>query len=292
MVNTETDLSIVTDIRNFLLSDTEHARMNIDDQGGRPDRWHEIIEQYTRQSLTFTRDIFPALQGISKRFHRHWKSQYMAGLWRKGIIGDLLWRYMCVPQPGHPIPVQWRAPSWLWASVAGPVTWSISGYLLTDLATYVSGSTTLAGFDAFGEVEFGSTTLRGRCILATLQYSYFGLVDTKFPGQRIDFVSYKDRYWTASYSVQQFAPDYDFYSPYFVRPRSKPLELGIDVKILAMAESRPSYERGIRTHFLVLRNLDEENQLYERIGYLVLYETESFTVADLLLAEEETRHLI
>jgi hypothetical protein len=43
--------------------------------------WCKIVEQYTRRQLTFEKDIYPALQGISK--HIHHQSLYLAGYVKK-----------------------------------------------------------------------------------------------------------------------------------------------------------------------------------------------------------------
>ncbi|KAH9863596.1 hypothetical protein J1614_009528 [Plenodomus biglobosus] len=292
MVDSDVRLLSSIDLRKFLLDSRDLSKCHM--AGHRDhDPWYDLVEQYTRQSLSIQSDIFPALQGISKRFQRHRNSIFLAGLWESSIINDLLWRSNCVDEQKKTRPEQWRAPSWSWASVLGPVEWLTRGHVFTKLATYVKGTTTRASAEILGEITSGMITLKGRCMLAELSESCFRLSHSAPPGQSIDFITYGDRYWTASYSVQQFAPDYNLLNPQLLRPHSTPLVIGTRVKILLMAESRPTRPRGIRTHFLVLRTVHEEERLYERIGHIVLRETERFTIDSLPLdVDAEILHLI
>lgn len=292
MVDSDARLLSSIDLRKFLLDSQDLAKCHMVDRRDH-DPWYDLVEQYTRQSLSIQSDIFPALQGISKRFQRHRNSIFLAGLWESSIINDLLWRSNCVDEQKRTRPEQWRAPSWSWASVLGPVDWLTRGHVFTELATYIKGTTARASAESYGEITFGMITLKGRCMLAELSESCFRLSHSAPPGQSIDFITYGDRYWTASYSVQQFAPDYNLLNPQLSRPHSTPLVTGTRVKIMLMAESRPTHPRGIRTHFLVLRTVHKEERLYERIGHIVLRETESFTIDSLPLdVDAEIVHLI
>jgi hypothetical protein len=128
--------------------------------------WHSIVHQYTRQRLTFEKDIFPALQGVAKAFNCERKSVYLTGLWESNILTDLLW-YCSAYKRENARPQRWRAPSWSWASIVNPVEWVHRlGNDFHILAKYVSSNITLAAEDAFGEISAGSITLEGRCTLA------------------------------------------------------------------------------------------------------------------------------
>ncbi|KAH7092454.1 heterokaryon incompatibility protein-domain-containing protein, partial [Paraphoma chrysanthemicola] len=82
-------------------------------------RWLDIIAHYSRRTLTYGSDIFPALAGLTKQFQLKYNEEYCAGLWKETLGVGLLWR-ACDPN-GHPKPVDWRAPSWSWASTTSPV---------------------------------------------------------------------------------------------------------------------------------------------------------------------------
>lgn len=85
--------------------------------GDRKHMWNAIVEQYTRCELTRAEDKLVALAGIVQRFGRVFKDECWAGMWRKELPSSLLWSVL-----GDGIrPLQYRAPSWSWASVDGPI---------------------------------------------------------------------------------------------------------------------------------------------------------------------------
>ncbi|KAM7186058.1 Heterokaryon incompatibility protein (HET) domain containing protein [Rhypophila sp. PSN 637] len=108
-------------------------------------RWHHLVEEYTRLNLTFEKDIFPALSGLTIEMRncinikgqgrgmtasRMFKSTaWLAGLWSHSLHRDLLWRVVDYGDeqddhntpPSTRRPSEWRAPSWSWGSVTGPV---------------------------------------------------------------------------------------------------------------------------------------------------------------------------
>lgn len=79
--------------------------------------WHRLVEEYTERSLTDPQDKLVALEGLVKRFAATSGDTFVAGLWKRHFLDDLMWR----PYPGvshSPSPV-YRAPSWSWASMDG-----------------------------------------------------------------------------------------------------------------------------------------------------------------------------
>jgi hypothetical protein len=82
--------------------------------------WKLLVFNYARKArpLTFANDIFPALQGIAKIVPPI-MGAFLAGHWETHLDKSLCW-YMTstsTPRSG-----EWRAPSWSWASVDGPIT--------------------------------------------------------------------------------------------------------------------------------------------------------------------------
>ncbi|KAI7093293.1 hypothetical protein KC340_g10084 [Hortaea werneckii] len=83
--------------------------------------WAEVIRLFTKADLTYARDKLPALSGIARHVHSRKGGQYLAGLWRdESVEAQLCWR---VEEP-RLRPTMWRAPSWSWASVDGPVSYA------------------------------------------------------------------------------------------------------------------------------------------------------------------------
>ncbi|OQN96978.1 hypothetical protein B0A48_16952 [Cryoendolithus antarcticus] len=91
--------------------------------------WREIVEDYTRRSLTYPADKLPAIAGLAAKFEagnptfgpsvmRH---QHMVGLWRHTLLADLMW---AIDREVIPTPMSHRAPSWSWAGWEGAISWS------------------------------------------------------------------------------------------------------------------------------------------------------------------------
>ena len=84
--------------------------------------WFKTVEDFTNRKLTKGRDRLPALDGLAQRGKDLGRGDYLAGLWRADMPSALLWRtgaeYKSVDCSR---PTDYRAPSWSWASIQGPV---------------------------------------------------------------------------------------------------------------------------------------------------------------------------
>ncbi|PMD24441.1 heterokaryon incompatibility [Hyaloscypha hepaticicola] len=84
--------------------------------------WTQIVEDYCRRSLTFSRDKLIAIAGIAERYQAKVKDRYIAGLWDYNLLGWLMWER---GRPGSGIHgfghrfEEYQAPSWSWASFNG-----------------------------------------------------------------------------------------------------------------------------------------------------------------------------
>ncbi|KAJ4363895.1 hypothetical protein N0V83_009347 [Neocucurbitaria cava] len=102
--NLSDDHAQARDHPGHLLVDTSHAL------------WQDMVSEYTRCDLSFPdKDIFVALAGIAERFGQLYNHQYCAGFFRQHLPFDLLWQ-----NKGERAET-FRAPSWSWASIDGPV---------------------------------------------------------------------------------------------------------------------------------------------------------------------------
>ncbi|KAK5655793.1 hypothetical protein OQA88_5331 [Cercophora sp. LCS_1] len=80
--------------------------------------WSSIVEAYTSASLTFEADKLPAFSGIAKYFQPFFGGKYLAGIWGQDMHRFLAW---CSEGGGGVRVRPYRAPSWSWASIDGPV---------------------------------------------------------------------------------------------------------------------------------------------------------------------------
>ena len=83
--------------------------------------WIDIVEEYTRRELTHEKDKLIAISGIAAQLELAWEDTYVAGLWRTSLIHHLAWSRHRVPSKNYHPPTAYRAPTWSWASIDGPV---------------------------------------------------------------------------------------------------------------------------------------------------------------------------
>ncbi|KAM0252553.1 hypothetical protein ACHAQJ_007685 [Trichoderma viride] len=77
--------------------------------------WLATIFMYTLRNISVPSDKLPALAAVAEQFSIVSNDQYLAGLWRRTILSDLLW----TSNRSSPRPAEYCAPSWSWASVDG-----------------------------------------------------------------------------------------------------------------------------------------------------------------------------
>jgi hypothetical protein len=82
--------------------------------------WGMYRMQYSRCALTHNSDKLVAIQGIANWVSQATGDQFVAGLWRSRIIEELCW---IKSDPMTEI-VEWRAPTWSWASRNGRIDYS------------------------------------------------------------------------------------------------------------------------------------------------------------------------
>ncbi|KAI0886749.1 HET-domain-containing protein [Annulohypoxylon maeteangense] len=137
--------------------------------------WIRLVKLYSRRSLTKQVDVLPAISGVARIFARFGVGEYGAGCFESHGIISLLW-VVDTPYTDKEIsmasrrPAQYTAPSWSWASIIGPVSWSWypPHDKLESLVTIKTISTTPSGKDKFGQVKDGFLRVSGKlCILRT-----------------------------------------------------------------------------------------------------------------------------
>lgn len=83
--------------------------------------WGYIVGQYTASALTKTSDKLVACSALAERLSTifpYLTGEYLAGMWKTQLHGQLLWRSASSSNSHASI---YRAPSWSWASIDGAV---------------------------------------------------------------------------------------------------------------------------------------------------------------------------
>ncbi|KIW15309.1 hypothetical protein PV08_05354 [Exophiala spinifera] len=131
--------------------------------------WFVIVQDYANRSLFDAGDKLIAIAGLARRAHDIIKGDYLAGIWRKYVHFGLAWMVentaIATRAPESP----YRAPSWSWASMDGPVTWKDLGHDMIAKSDYVKTAmdimdTTvrLAASDPFGAVLHAELIVSGQ----------------------------------------------------------------------------------------------------------------------------------
>jgi hypothetical protein len=131
--------------------------------------WTRMIAQYSDCQLTVPGDKLVAISGVASVLsHLSPGDEYLAGLWRSQLPRGLLW----FPLKWHaPRPVEWRAPTWSWASVDGYICFqpiyelgrpqANSDLILAEI--HSAFSIPVSGHSGMQNGEFGP--LKGACLV-------------------------------------------------------------------------------------------------------------------------------
>lgn len=136
--------------------------------------WQNLVEDYTKLELSFERDVFPALGGMARVFKRviggggrgGEEEKYLAGLWEGSLVRGLVWHFATLggKEGGKRRPEKWRAPTWSWGSVLGPVEYLSTVEGVEESIEVIAAGTDLAGVDEMGEVAGGRLVIKGRVV--------------------------------------------------------------------------------------------------------------------------------
>jgi hypothetical protein len=138
--------------------------------------WINIVTDYTHRGLSFADDKLTAIAAIASDFRKlRVGDEYLAGLWRSSLIMELMW--MVPPQKAEETsvtrtrPVEYRAPSWSWAAIDGPVafggSWKYWPEKVPEDAKIMRCETTLRSKEVpTGNVIDGFLEIYGRAKLA------------------------------------------------------------------------------------------------------------------------------
>jgi hypothetical protein len=139
------------------------------------EQWRtNLVPSYTQLKLTKDKDRLPALSAVVKGLEDILQDTYLGGLWRSDLELGLTWIAGAYgtnpPNPGW-LPEKYRAPSWSWASIEGPVDVCYDRRDQDDFEPIVQIAdvgTTLAGVDPRGDISDGFVKLSGHLVAGSL----------------------------------------------------------------------------------------------------------------------------
>lgn len=120
--------------------------------------WNDIVEDYTRASLTKERDKLVAISAIAREMQPLMQSRYLAGLWESNLIQQLGWgNYRSGKSSVY------CGPSWSWTSRTSDVLiFNPQDPDWFPLIEVVNAHIDLDGDDEFGPVRAGYLDILGQ----------------------------------------------------------------------------------------------------------------------------------
>ncbi len=148
--------------------------------------WHHTVADYSNRLLTKEEDTLPAFGGLARTVSDYTMSKYVAGLWSDDLLRSLAWgSYAYVDSRVHRRHTSYVAPSWSWASLSGPVRYSLVNASFEDTTLDATGKhgtwkkgmsvilehrDELASTDPFGRVKSGYLRMAAPIFKAVLGY--------------------------------------------------------------------------------------------------------------------------
>ncbi|PMD52806.1 HET-domain-containing protein [Hyaloscypha bicolor E] len=231
--------------------------------------WREIVNSYSVRKLTQTDDKLPALSGIAGLLKDCSGDTYYAGLWRRSLPFDLLWR---CDQSGQLQVSKRRSPSWSWISVDCAVKWPVCQNPNEDQPLKYIRSTTyfecgtkgievsnvaieLDGKDAYGRVRARRMNVKTRLRPVTIRQA---------SGDRWSEIFGTE--WEVLACDSEPAPFWPDISKEGLQ--LDPCRCGKDIPHIfhAMDVMKSSNTTGSWEEALVVRFIDGSEQQYERVG--------------------------
>lgn len=125
------------------------------------EQWWTSVSTYSAGLLTRSGDKLPALSGAAKEMRALLEDEYVAGMWRKELLKQLLWSIE--PKTLITRPSRYRAPSWSWAAVDGQVrmTHPILNEIDVPIAEIIDVVTCPASIDDTGSLSGGHLLVKG-----------------------------------------------------------------------------------------------------------------------------------
>lgn len=238
--------------------------------------WYRIVEEYTRLHISFPSDIFPALAALTQRMYnlRPPQDLFMAGLWKRTLLLDMMWKCPLGQNLGRP--PKWRAPTWSWASLQAQVIWDPQLSSIFETIQLLDACCETEGLPEMGNImvkEGATITLRAPLIKATWLKPW---VRSRWPEILTSQVNGK-------IDVNRFYPDYDHDLPgeYHISWQSVFFLVPIAISWIPLEDNYEGSRDGpgsYRHLGLGLRRITENSigtsspAVYERIGYVEIVE--------------------
>jgi len=183
--------------------------------------WYHCVSEFTTRRLTRPSDKLPAMGGLANMFCQPELGRYIAGLWERDLFRGLAWMRV---QPGertreqyrsyiatkakrnleggsYEPPLEYRAPSWSWASVNGPVEVSYPMFYAPNRG---------ASENMQYEVQHWETNFAPRLLNSRLLHSTTDIYLDTLKGSFIELHGYYRKLWMSKTTFRADGPNGTF----------------------------------------------------------------------------------
>lgn len=225
--------------------------------------WETVVHHYTERQLTDPSDKLPALSGLAQLRKEARGGIYLAGLWQDSLIHDLCWFHIIDfnrPTSGGVgrRPVDYRAPSWSWASLDTDSRcsfWWSGSIAIHPVFSWAEPRQICTIFESFCRPKSADTT-------GEVQFGFLDIGVVLIPA-----ITCHDPEQKVVWTITNVATDLDLR---FFKPdcdlENDGLSVGGEVYCAPIAEAATGI--GLERGCLVLKRL--YTSLYQRVGFCVL----------------------
>lgn len=226
--------------------------------------WRDLVREYSSRLLTFPMDKLPAISGAAAQFYERLHCSYLAGHWYDDLPQSLAWYVMGQSSELRPLPIEYIAPSWSWASsnrhIDQPLWGKTMNSTLSSAANLLDVHCEVPGTNPYGKVSSGFIDLRGKTVaigLNKFRDSYFAMTPdwTFFP----DYTLRKSGDSISRAKVGEAISDFE--ASACCLHLASLIDAGSSNKLYAREPSATHYA-------LVLGWSDREQTKFSRVGFL------------------------
>ena len=254
--------------------------------------WYHCVSEYTTRFLSRPSDKLIAISGLAEKYANPKLGRYLAGIWEQDLFRGLVWtrvkpreqtkgQYISyialkakrtLASRAFKPPLSYRAPSWSWASVNGPVE-------INRACFYFAKRGASPGMQY--EVDHWETEYGPRLVTCALQHSTESPYLDILAGSFIQVQGYCRSLWVSKtkLSSQAIGPNgpfvkdviFDNHQPtelycYLNKPR-EPEQVWKELLVLQISKQRT----GLRfVYGLLLEEVHDTENAYKRVGIVEL----------------------
>ncbi|KAI9704665.1 MAG: hypothetical protein M1820_005413 [Bogoriella megaspora] len=149
--------------------------LRVSSRAGIHKKWRDLVVMYTERQLSYDVDKLVAINGIADSVARAILmkpiDRYLAGLWSDDLAHGLLWaveddwfRQSRDATFVYRRPKAWRAPSWSWAAVEGPVDYPPLTKLTSEIQLVAAEIEPRTQHDTTGRIISAKLILKGKMV--------------------------------------------------------------------------------------------------------------------------------